>query len=51
VDKQLFEFDMKSLDWDVYFTRAFEGMRVYLFKEDPGEESLKRAKRQMKRCV
>ncbi|XP_030562484.1 fatty acyl-CoA reductase wat-like [Drosophila novamexicana] len=40
-DQQLFDFDMKSLDWQGYFDRALFGMRTYLGKEDPSEESIR----------
>lgn len=44
-DQQLFEFDMNSLDWDDYFNRSGRGMRVYLGKEDPSPEGIKRSQR------
>ncbi|XP_030573576.1 fatty acyl-CoA reductase wat-like [Drosophila novamexicana] len=46
-DQQLFEFDMSSLDWDDYFYRALGGMRIYLAKEKPGDESLQQGKRKL----
>ncbi|XP_034476537.1 fatty acyl-CoA reductase wat-like [Drosophila innubila] len=49
VDKKLFDFDMKSLSWDAYFIRALAGMRIYLGKEDPSEESLELGKKHMQR--
>ncbi|ALC41205.1 CG17562 [Drosophila busckii] len=48
-DRQLFEFDMKSLDWNSYFNRALCGMRTYLAKDDPSEESLQRARKRTMR--
>lgn len=48
-DQQLFPFDMEFFDWDNYFKRAFRGMRIYLGKEDPSEESLERARKRMRR--
>ncbi|KAH8298433.1 hypothetical protein KR044_002655 [Drosophila immigrans] len=50
-DKQLFEFDMSTLNWDNYFARTLVGMRVYLGHEDPSDESLQRAREHMKRYV
>ncbi|XP_070143023.1 fatty acyl-CoA reductase wat isoform X2 [Drosophila kikkawai] len=43
-DQLLYEFDMSRLDWDDYFKRALAGLRIYLGKEDPGEDSLKRGR-------
>ncbi|EDW60377.1 fatty acyl-CoA reductase wat [Drosophila virilis] len=51
VDQQLFEFDMKSLDWNSYFDRALFGMRTYLCKEDPTEESIQIARKKMNRFL
>ncbi|XP_034103589.1 fatty acyl-CoA reductase wat-like [Drosophila albomicans] len=48
-DKKHFEFDMRIFDWDDYFTRALVGMRVYMAKEDPSDESIMRARKHMKR--
>ncbi|KAH8402687.1 hypothetical protein KR215_007118 [Drosophila sulfurigaster] len=50
-DKKHFEFDMRTFDWDDYFTRALVGMRVYMAKEDPSDESIMRARKHMKRYV
>lgn len=50
-DKQLFPFDMEFFDWANYFKRALCGMRLYLGKQDPSEESLERARKRMRRCV
>lgn len=50
-DQQLFPFDMEFFDWDNYFKRAFRGMRIYLAKEDPSEESLERARKRTRRYV
>ncbi|XP_017846787.1 fatty acyl-CoA reductase wat [Drosophila busckii] len=44
-DKELFEFDMSTLDWDDYFQLALGGMRIYLAKEDPSPATLQRAQR------
>ncbi|EDW60376.2 fatty acyl-CoA reductase wat [Drosophila virilis] len=44
-DRQLFEFDMQSLDWDSYLDRLFLGMRTYLCKS---EESLRRGRPKIK---
>lgn len=34
-DKELFFFDMASIDWPVFFKETFYGIRTYLMKEDP----------------
>jgi len=44
-DQQLFQFDMSALDWDDYFYRSTCAMRIYLGKEDPSPEGIKRAQR------
>ncbi|KAH8413777.1 hypothetical protein KR222_007982 [Zaprionus bogoriensis] len=49
VDQNLFPFDLELFDWDQYFERASPGMRKYLGKQDPTEESLKRSRKRMKR--
>ncbi|XP_064536697.1 fatty acyl-CoA reductase wat-like [Drosophila montana] len=51
VDQQLFEFDMKSLNWNSYFQRALLGMRTYLCKEDPTKESIELGRKKMKRFL
>ena len=33
-DKQSFNFDMKSLDWDKFFYTYIRGLRVYLLKDE-----------------
>ncbi|KAH8383417.1 hypothetical protein KR009_008479 [Drosophila setifemur] len=45
VDQKLFVFDMQSLNWDDYFVHALSGIRLYLGKDEPGEESLERGQR------
>lgn len=34
-DKEMFPFDLSSLDWDEYFYYYVRGVRKYLMKEDP----------------
>jgi len=51
VDKQLFEFSIKSLDWDDYILRLYKGLKIYLLNENLTEESIKHAKKDMDRCV
>ncbi|XP_039291036.1 fatty acyl-CoA reductase wat [Nilaparvata lugens] len=34
-DKEMFPFDLSSLDWDEYFHYYVRGVRKYLMKEDP----------------
>ncbi|EDW81109.2 uncharacterized protein Dwil_GK11197 [Drosophila willistoni] len=50
-DKVLFEFNMRDLDWDNYFLNALRGMRIYMGKEDPGEESIKRGQAVLNRFL
>lgn len=50
-DQQLFPFDLEFFNWDDYFPRACRGMRVYLGKQDPSEESIERAIKRLKRYV
>jgi len=45
VDKELFQFDIKTLDWDVYAQRSVAGIRQYIFKEGP--ETIPAARRKM----
>ncbi|XP_062124267.1 fatty acyl-CoA reductase wat-like [Drosophila sulfurigaster albostrigata] len=42
-DREIFQFDMATVDWDEYFTVALFGMRLYITKEKPTEESLRKA--------
>ncbi|KAH8318828.1 hypothetical protein KR074_007319 [Drosophila pseudoananassae] len=44
-DQNLYDFDMRSLNWDDYFLQALAGIRIYLGKEEPGAESLERGRR------
>ncbi|XP_041447546.1 fatty acyl-CoA reductase wat-like [Drosophila obscura] len=44
-DRQGFNFDMKSLDWDDYFQTIWSGMRLCLFKEPPTQAFLAEGKR------
>ncbi|KAH8383343.1 hypothetical protein KR009_008052 [Drosophila setifemur] len=44
-DRKLFHFDMTSLDWMEYFTKALWGMRIYLAKEPPTPESIAQGRR------
>lgn len=46
-DKELFEFSMKNLDWDMYFYTYTRGGRVYLLK-DPLDTVDKGANKVMK---
>ena len=34
-DKELFFFDMDSVDWSLFFKESILGIRKYLMKEDP----------------
>ncbi|KAH8247772.1 hypothetical protein KR038_009656 [Drosophila bunnanda] len=43
-DQLVYDFDMSTVDWDDYFIRALPGLRVYLGKEEPGEEGLQRGR-------
>ncbi|GLG99513.1 Fatty acyl-CoA reductase wat [Gryllus bimaculatus] len=33
-DKKMFDFDMKKLDWDKFFTNYILGCRIYILKDD-----------------
>ncbi|KAL7727458.1 hypothetical protein ACLKA6_017577 [Drosophila palustris] len=48
-DRKLFECDMSGLCWDEYFGVALFGMREYLGKEKPTEESFRKARKVIKR--
>ncbi|KAM8703079.1 hypothetical protein ACLKA7_005417 [Drosophila subpalustris] len=48
-DRKLFECDMNSVNWDEYFGVALFGMREYLAKEKPTEESFISARKTLKR--
>jgi fatty acyl-CoA reductase len=47
VDRQMFDFDMATLDWDDYTRIGLAGMRQYLLKDDPKTipAALKKTKR------
>jgi fatty acyl-CoA reductase len=47
VDRQLFNFDMKSLHWYTYLESYFLGARAFVLKEPPSD--LPKARRRMKR--
>lgn len=34
-DRILFNFDMKNLDWNVFFKNNVSGVRKFLFQDDP----------------
>lgn len=44
VDKKTFKFDMRNFSWDNQAKVTWEGARLMLLKEDPGEESIKQAR-------
>ncbi|XP_030371536.1 fatty acyl-CoA reductase wat-like [Scaptodrosophila lebanonensis] len=44
-DRKNYEFDMTKVNWNEYFGRALAGMRIYLAKEEPGNESIERGKK------
>ncbi|XP_034487080.1 fatty acyl-CoA reductase wat-like [Drosophila innubila] len=48
-DRKIFECDMKSLNWDEYFRVLLFGVREYLAKEKPTEESIQKARKILKR--
>ncbi|CAF4887390.1 unnamed protein product [Pieris macdunnoughi] len=47
LDKQIFPFSMKQVDWEEYFDEYLAGIRRYLFKE--GDETLPQARIKWKR--
>jgi len=50
-DRRLYNFDMETLDWKEYFRKALFGMRLYLTKEPPTQESLEQGRRLFYRYV
>jgi len=48
-DQRLYDFDLGGIDWDDYFLQALSGIRIYLAKEEPGQETLDRAKKILRR--
>lgn len=46
-DKELFFFDMSSVDWPIFFKESILGMRKYLMKEDP--KSIPQAKKRLQK--
>ena len=34
-DKEIFYFDMDTVDWDVFLKSSLYGLRTYLMKENP----------------
>ncbi|KAH8368975.1 hypothetical protein KR200_001177 [Drosophila serrata] len=48
-ERQMYNFDMKALDWKEYWKTALFGMRLYLGKEAPTKESLEAGRRLLKR--
>ncbi|XP_017102762.2 fatty acyl-CoA reductase wat-like [Drosophila bipectinata] len=48
-DRRLYDFDMNSVDWRDYFDKGIKGMRFYLAKEEPTEESIQRGRRLLKK--
>jgi len=48
-DRKLFECDMNGLVWIEFFSVTMPGMREYLFKEKPTDESLQKARKKLKR--
>ncbi|KAH8347023.1 hypothetical protein KR059_004329, partial [Drosophila kikkawai] len=48
-DRSIYDFDMDRLDWVEYFYGATDGLREYMGKEPPTEESVAKAVKLMKR--
>lgn len=44
-EQKLFNFDMRSLDWDTFFKHNVNGVRTYLFQDDP--KTIPAARRKM----
>ncbi|XP_032577187.1 fatty acyl-CoA reductase wat [Drosophila sechellia] len=44
-DQKLYDFNMSSVDWDDYFLQALAGVRIYLAKEEPGQEVVERGRK------
>uniref|UniRef100_A0A6P4EHY3 Fatty acyl-CoA reductase n=1 Tax=Drosophila rhopaloa TaxID=1041015 RepID=A0A6P4EHY3_DRORH len=47
-DRNMYNFDMEALDWKKYFQKSLFGMRLYLCKEPPTQESVDQARRLLK---
>jgi len=45
IDKTIFEFDMRTLDWNQYFKDSVDGVRIFLFQDKPS--TLPSARRKM----
>ena len=48
-DKQMFNFDVTSFDWDKYISIGCMGIKKYVFKDDLS--NLPRARQNIKRCA
>lgn len=46
-DQDMFDFNMKTMDWEEYSYHYIKGMRLYLFKDDLS--TLESAKRKWRR--
>ena len=41
-DKNIFFFSMKDFDWDDFMEKCVRGLRLYIFKDDPGNVPMAR---------
>ena len=41
-DQDIFFFSMKNFDWDDYMQKCVQGLRVYIFKDEPSNVSMAR---------
>ncbi|XP_068155546.1 fatty acyl-CoA reductase wat-like [Drosophila tropicalis] len=48
-DQKIYNFDIQKLDWNEYFNHALRGMRLYLGKETPTEDSYDVGRKLLKR--
>ncbi|KAH8330484.1 hypothetical protein KR067_003931 [Drosophila pandora] len=48
-DRCLYDFDMENVDWRDYVNKSIRGIRFYLAKDEPSEESIQRAQRLLKK--
>lgn len=50
-DQKLFECDIRGLNWNEYFIVAMYGVREYLAKEKPTEESFQKGRKKLKQFL
>ncbi|XP_058793398.1 fatty acyl-CoA reductase wat-like [Phymastichus coffea] len=48
-DKQIYYFSMKNIDWDDYMQKCVDGLRLYIFKDDPN--NIQMARKRMAKII